>query len=318
MRTYRQLTLEQRYQISAGIKAGFTQQQIADDVGCNKSTISRELRRLNGADYCPKSAYLDAFRRRHLATKATLYDKQLWALVVRKLQAGWSPAAIAGRIRFERDHYRLTHETIYQWIYKDRFNGGHVHRSLLRAYRGFRKPRKHHNWKGLAPHRDPIGKRPKAANNRLHCGHWEGDTVHGSDGSLVTLVDRKSRFLEARKIERRTMNDVTEKLTLMLNKHTAKTLTIDNGSEFFGHQTVSKKTSTKVYFADPYSSWQRGSNEHANGLLRRVFPKGTNFNDIPAQKLRREVEKINLMPRKIHGWKTAYEIHYKTRVALIT
>ena len=103
----------------------------------------------------------------------------------------------------------------------------------------------------------------------------------------------------------------------MLNQHVATTLTVDNGREFYGHKKVTASTHVKIYFADPYASWQRGSNENANGLLRRYFPKGTDFSNVSAQQLRRVVEKINLMPNKLLKWKSAYEVHYGLSVALI-
>ena len=149
--------------------------------------------------------------------------------------------------------------------------------------------------------------------------YWgDYNTVHGPNGSLVTLTDRKSRLLDAKKTKSRTKNEVGKRLINMLNGHSAKTLTVDNGREFYGHKEITKSTNVTVYFADPYASWQRGSNENANGLLRRYFPKGTDFSKVTAQQLRRAVEKINLMPRKLLNWKSAYEVHYGLSVALIT
>ena len=104
----------------------------------------------------------------------------------------------------------------------------------------------------------------------------------------------------------------------MMSGQRAKSLTVDNGREFFIHKAITKKSGVKVYFVDPYASWQQGSNEHANGLLRLYFPKGCDFSDVYTQQLRRGVEKINGMPRKLFGWKTAYEMHYGVSVAFIT
>jgi IS30 family transposase len=134
----------------------------------------------------------------------------------------------------------------------------------------------------------------------------------------VTLTDRKSRLLDARKTQSRTKVEVGRRLIDMLESHEAKTLTVDNGREFYGHKDIAKKANVSVYFADPYASWQRGSNENENGLLRRYFPKGTQFSTVSAQQLRRAVEKINLMPRKLLKCKSAYEVHCGVSVALIT
>jgi IS30 family transposase len=166
--------------------------------------------------------------------------------------------------------------------------------------------------------RASIDLRLIAANERFHYGHWEGDTIHSQDGNLVTLTDRKSRLLDAKKTDSRTKKEVGRRLVDMLKSHLAKTLTVDNGREFYGHKKIASKANIDVYFTDPYASWQRGSNENANGLLRRHFPKGTNYSEVTAQRLRRVVEEINLMPRKIFNGKSSYEVHYGVSVALMT
>lgn len=315
---YRQLTLKQRYQIQAGQEAGFSQTKIAAQVNCCKSTISRELRRCNTGKYSAEKSHKQAINNRRLANKATSYTPGLWRLITEKLTSDWSPAAIAGRLALETEKKRVSHETIYQWIYRDKKEGGDAHKHLLRSYRGFRKPRRAHDGRGRLVDRVSIDQRPEAANQRLHYGHWEGDTVHGRRGSLVTLVDRKSRLLEARKTSTRTKYEVSERLIQMLREQTAITLTVDNGREFYGHKVVTDKAGVEVYFADIYASWQRGTNENANGMLRRYFPKGMNFDNVTAQTLRRVVEKINNLPRKLLGWRSAYEVHYGLSVALIT
>jgi len=315
---YRQLTQLQRYQIQAGGEAGLSQTQIALQICCHKSTVSRELKRCKAGRYNAEVADKSAIKKRRSAAKATRFTPLLWQRIIGLLARDWSPAAIAGRIALENGKQSVSHETIYQWVYRDKKAGGASHGYLLRAYRGYRKRRKTHDGRGLLRDRVTIDQRPEAANQRLHIGHWEGDTVHGREGNLVTLVDRKSRLLNARKTQGRTKSEVGHKLITMLTALQAKTLTVDNGREFYGHKDIANKADVAVYFADPYASWQRGSNENANGLLRRYFPKGTNFNNVSAQALRRVVEKINLMPRKLHNWKSAYDVHCGLSVALIT
>ena len=315
---YRQLTLVQRYQIQARSEAGNSQQSIATAVGCSISTISRELRRCPEGKYRAENAHQQAMRSRHHAEKSTKRCPRLMGVLTQLLSVGFSPAAIAGRIELETKEKRVSHETLYQWIYLDKREGGDLHHWLLRAYRGYRKRRKAHDGRGLLADRVSITERPASAESRRYKGHWEGDTVHGQNGNLVTLVDRKTRYLRARKTYSRTKDEVGQRLIDMMSGQRVKSLTVDNGREFFSHKTITEKSGVKVYFADPYASWQRGSNEHANGLLRRYFPKGCDFSDVSAQQLRRAVEKINRMPRKLFGWKTAYEMHYGVSVALIT
>jgi len=318
MKPYRQLTQLQRYQIQACEEAGLSQTHIALQIGCHKSTVSRELKRCKVGRYNAEVAHKSAIKVRRSSVKSTRFTPLLWQQIIGQLARDWSPAVIAGRVALESGQQSISHETIYQWIYRDKHSGGVSHRYLLRAYRGYRKRRKTHDGRGLLRDRVSIDQRPEAANQRLHIGHWEGDTIHGREGNLVTLVDRKSRLLNARKTSSRTKAEVGHKLITMLTAFQAKTLTVDNGREFYGHKDIANKANVDVYFADPYASWQRGSNENANGLLRRYFPKGTNFNKVSAQALRRVVEKINLMPRKLHNWKSAYEVHYGLSVALIT
>ncbi|MFT5579142.1 MAG: IS30 family transposase [Paraglaciecola psychrophila] len=316
-KTYQQLTLAQRYQIQARLEAGFSLTETAEMIGRNKSTISRELNRCLPGRYDAEKAHKDAYRKRKVASKASSYTPALWGKICNCLENGLSPVAIAGRLELEFKELRISHETIYQWIYRDKREGGKTHKRLLRAYRGTRKRHRAHDGRGLLADRVSIHERPIAADQRLHYGHWEGDTIHGRDGNFVTLTDRKSRLLDARKTQARTKAEVGQRLISMLASHGAKTLTVDNGRAFYGHKDIAKRASVNVYFADPYASWQRGSNENSNGLVRRYFPKGTKFSTISAQQLRRAVEKINLMPRKLLKWKSAYEVHYGVSVALI-
>lgn len=315
---YQQLTLKQRYHIQAQHEVGRSQKKIADSVNCNKSTISRELKRCPSGNYQAEQAHKNALNKRRSAAKATKKSPKLLDLINLLLGRGFSPAAIAGRIAIETGTKLISHETIYQWIYLDKREGGKLHKYLLRAYRGFRKSRRAKDGRGLIADRVSIDKRPEEANLRQKIGHWEGDTVHGKKGNVVTLLDRKTRFFNARKTQYRSKDQVGRRLIQMLGDHEARSLTVDNGREFYSHKYVAEKSGIPVYFADPYSSWQRGSNENANGILRRYFPKGSDFSKVSAQALRRVVEKINMMPRKLLNWKTAYEVHYGVSVALIT
>ncbi|MCH3719376.1 IS30 family transposase, partial [Campylobacter lari] len=140
---------------------------------------------------------------------------------------------------------------------------------------------------------------------------------HGLGGNLVTLVDRKSGYLSAYPVKRRTRRQVTRAINLMLQGHAAHTLTLDNGREFAGHERIALRSQCQVFFADPYSSWQRGTNENTNGLLRQYFPKGSDFSKLTVEAVNRTVARINLRPRKRLGWKTPYEVHTPHSVALM-
>ena len=164
-----------------------------------------------------------------------------------------------------------------------------------------------------------VLRRSKPANGWAtgRLGDWEGDTVHGVGGSLVTLADRKSGYLSAYPVKRRTRRQVTRAINLQLKGHVAHTLTLDNGKEFAGHERIALKSGCDVYFADPYSSCQRGTNENTNGLLRQYFPKGTDFSKLTVAAVNRVVAQINLRPRKRLGWKTPYEVYAGVSVALM-
>ena len=162
-----------------------------------------------------------------------------------------------------------------------------------------------------------ITERPAEVETRERLGDWEGDTVHGVGGNLVTLVDRKSGYLSAYPVKRRTRRQVTRAINLLLQGHAVHTLTLDNGREFAGHERIALRSHCQVYFADPYSSWQRGTNENTNGLLRQYFPKGSDFSKLTVAAVNQVAARINLRPRKRLGWKTPYEVYSGVSVALM-
>ena len=163
-----------------------------------------------------------------------------------------------------------------------------------------------------------IYERPAVVEERSRLGDWEGDTVYGHGANVVTVTDRSRCYFDARKVKRRTCAEVTEKMVDILKGHQAHTLTLDNGVEFHGHREIAEKAKVDVFFAEPYSSWQRGSNENANGVLRRDLPKGSNFVRLTPQRLRRIVEKMNKRPLKCLGWRTPFEVYYGVSVAVVT
>lgn len=315
---YRQLTQGQRYQIQALMEAEHTQSEIALQIGCHKSTISRELNRNSTTHYDARRAEEMTRQRRENATKASKFTAERWELIKRHLKKELSPAMIAYRARHERVDLGVSHETIYRWIREDRSQGGSTDQHLLRAFKPYKRKYATYGGKDRLAGRRPIESRPAGAINRSRLGHWEGDTMYGNKGHVVTLVDRKSRFFAARKVTRKSKRQVNQALTNMINVHQVKTLTLDNGSEFHGYKDVEERTGSTVYFAAPYASWQRGTNENANGILRRWISRATDLTKLSSQAIRRLVEKMNHRPMKCLGWKTPYEVHYKVSVALIT
>jgi len=314
---YQQLTLDQRYQIQAGVEAKEYYSAIARRAGCDKSTVSRELHRFHGR-YHAQQAHRQAHQRRTQAGKASKKQGWLYKPVVHLLRKGLTPEAIANRLWLETGEQQVSHETIYRWVYEDKLAGGELYKCLVRAYKPYRKRYGAYDRRGVIPNRRTINERPAIVEKRSRRGDWEGDTVHGKGGNLVTLVDRCSRYFDARKVKRRTRHEVTEKMVAMLNQQKSLTLTLDNGVEFHGHRDIANRAEIDVFFAEPYSSWQRGSNENANGVLRRFLPKGSNFAKLTHQRLQKIVQWMNMRPMKCLGWRTPYEVHYGVSVALIT
>jgi IS30 family transposase len=234
------------------------------------------------------------------------------------LGQGLSPEQIAGRLRYEGLGETVSYEWIYQFIARDRHNGGELHKCLRRRGKRYRKRRDTTGRCGAIKDRVPISERPEAVEARHRLGDWEGDTVHDGRGNLVTVVDRKSGFLRVALVAQRTASNVARAIKRLLREDPCETLTLDNGSEFAEHRDISQRLQMPVYFAEPYASWQRGANENANGLLRQYLPKGCDMLAISTRKLNAIVQKINLRPRKRLGWKCPAEVFYGTSVALVS
>lgn len=239
--------------------------------------------------------------------------------VKRKLMQDWSPEEIVGRLMVDYPKnikMRISHETIYQWIYTDAINGGDLYTHLRRLHKKRRKQRHYGSGRGLIPGRVSIRKRLEAVDSRQRFGDWEGDSVEGAKGTggIASHVERKSRYLIAAKLPDKTANTMTiasARAFQRIPKNMRKTLTVDNGKEFSLFKELEDKTDLCIYFADPYSAWQRGSNENTNGLLRQYFPKGTNFRNVTKIILALVVKKLNHRPRKCLNYQTPHEVFYE-------
>jgi IS30 family transposase len=318
MRCYTQLTQNQRYQIHAFKKAGFNQTQIAQEVGVHKSTICRELRRnrgLNGYRGLQAHRFAVARRRSRSNNRITVDD---WKLISVLIQLDWSPEQIAGRLRLE-DGTSISHEWIYRFIYADKQIGGELYRHL-RLKKRYRKRYGVNERRGRQYDRVSIDERPAIVDSRSRLGDWEGDTIVGSTGTaaIVSLVERKTSFTLIGKLSRKTAAETLDSITGMLEpfKSRVHTITCDNGKEFTYHKEMAASLGASVYFAHPYASWERGSNENTNGLIRQYFPRKCDFAAITNQQIRKVTERLNHRPRKKLGFKTPFEEFFKTDTLL--
>lgn len=317
---YQQLTQCQRYQIYALLKRAHSQTAIAETIGVHKSTISRELKRNRGQrGYRPQQAHGKAVARRPRARRHI--QPQTWAWIETQLRQDWSPEQITLWMETYRAD-RVSHEWIYQYIYADKRAGGDLH-SHLRCQKKRRKRYGAAERRGQITQRVSIEQRPKIVAARTRLGDWEADTVLGTKSSyaLVTLVERKSRFTLLKKIQRRTAAAAKAAIVHLLQPYPLKTLTItcDNGKEFADHQAIAAELNTAVYFAHPYASWERGTNENTNGLLRQYFPKGSDFSKITAEQVQWAQNRLNKRPRKCLSIRTPEMVFFNlTDVALET
>ena len=295
--SYSQLTQIQRYQIYVLKKTGCNQTQIAENVGVDKSTISRELRRNKGQrGYRPKQAQRKAEARRNKAHCRISHGQ--WTLVEGLVNLKWSPEEISGWLqKYFKIH--ISHEWIYQYIWKDKRQGGELYEHL-RCQKKYRKRSQTGENRGKIPNQTSIEERPAIVDTRERLGDWEGDTIvgKGKQGAIVTLVDRKSRLLKMGLVARRTKDAVKEMVIDLLKGYPVHTITFDNGKEFTEHEEIAQALEADIYFAHPYSSWERGTNENTNKLIRQYFPKETNFRELSNFDVQLAENQLNFRPRK--------------------
>ena len=308
MKLYKQLTYEQRCQIYALNKRDMSQQDIADAVGVSQPTISRELRRNAGErGYRYKQAQSKSHQRRIDATKAIKMTDGMIRLIESKLREKWSPEQISGWLLEEREQ-QLSHETLYLHIWADKALGGDLYSYLRRKGKTYQPRSKNHAGRGHIKNRVGIEERPAIVDEKGRVGDWEIDLVigKGHSGALVTIVERATSFTVSKRINDKSAKTVTAATIALLSpfKKAVHTITADNGKEFAYHEKITEALVAKVYFADPYSSWQRGLNENTNGLLRQYWPKSTDFKKVSSNEVSSVIIKLNERPRKKLGYKT--------------
>lgn len=338
---YSHLTLDDRIEIEYLLNGGHTQAEIARRLGVHRSTVSREVRKrswqpendhANLRPYLRNKLNTKGLRDRlYLAGQAQLHANtqkvrshqpyrmkhdRLIDWVITHLRRGWTPEEISGRLPLEfpdDTRMRVSVETLYEWIYSP----GQQHRGLSQYLARAQKKRR--RLKGRTVHHERINyrvsihDRPAAIETREEFGHWESDSVLGSRGSggIHTTVERKSRYYVGVKIPQVAADPTLQaqlRVYQELPAHAVRSITVDNGSEFAHHYKLADTIGVPTYFADPYSAYQRGSNEHFNGRLRRYLPKGTSFVDLTQAELDEYIWEINNRPRKVLGWATPAEV----------
>jgi transposase, IS30 family len=318
---YHHFTPEEQYVISHMAMAGFSLRAIGRRLGRHHTSISREIKRnrptyADDAVYWYDAAEHYANKRRHKARHCRRHHERLVAYVTAKLLLDWSPEIITGRLRADHPDdatMRISHETIYRWIYLDSRNKGDLHRHLRRRHKYRRRQSRYGSGRRFIPGRVSIDLRPGVVDTRERIGDWEGDTLEGGKGSggLATHVERRCRYLIAAKLTDKKAQTMTQQSIDAFRKIPRlfrQTLTVDNGKEFSRFKELEAETGLTVYFADPYAAWQRGTNENTNGLLRQYFPKGTDFRGISEKEIARGVETLNNRPRKCLNYQTPYEV----------
>jgi IS30 family transposase len=324
-KTYKQLSIEDREIIQLGIWSHKSIRLIAKELGRPASAVSRELKR-----NCPpvRRAYLPRLAEERAKSRITkrgqrerLKNEDIRNYVKTMLKNDYSPEQIAGRIRIDLPDQKISYEAIYNFIYAQYYRDGYG-RCIgddLRIYLKRRHKTRHPKHIPFRPQRlkiadaISISERPSRVELRLELGHWEGDSVVSRQNKygLNTLVERKSGLVFITKIQNGTA-EITSRTVIdrlsSLPKTKKRTLTLDNGAENSGHKTIVRELGTKCYFARPYHSWERGTNENTNGLIRYYFPKKTDFALVPEEQIKRVENILNNRPRKRLKWLTPLEV----------
>jgi len=310
---YQQITENQRYIISLLRGEGRSVAQIAKAMGRHRSTIDREIRRNKSSDgrYQPNIADQVAVFRRSKSRRNTYFEAAAWRVVLRRLNRNWSPEQISLKLA-ETGKLHIHWETIYRYIWADKEKGGFLYLHLRQSPKLRRKRYRSRDSRGVLPGKRHISERPLKAENRLEWGHFEIDLVHGYSGRscILTLVDRKTRFTIIEKLKNKTTEEVNAHLIPLVKRYGIKTITSDNGCEFHGYKEVEKAVKVRFYFATPHHSWERGTSENTNGLIRQYLPKWQSMRYTTQAYCDSISRSLNQRPRKILSLKTPEECRY--------
>lgn len=316
MNQYTQLSQEERYHITFLLKHYYTHAEIARELGRDPSTISRELKRNvrpKGQGYTAEVSHSYATARRRRERRGFQHTELQMKPVIALLKQKWSPEQISYVLK-AAGVLSISHETIYKHILHDKKHGGTLFINLRIMPKIRRKRYNTKDSRGILPGKRPITSRPADVEERKILGHWEGDTVIGRDRHhcIVTLVERKAGLVIIKKIKSRTAKAVTAVIIQAIKENPGKfkTITFDNGTEFHDYKTIEEATGVICFFAAPYHSWERGSNENCNGLIRQYLPKKSCMSDVTQHKCNWIALQLNTRPRKRHNFKTPQEIFY--------
>jgi IS30 family transposase len=316
--TYRQLSPAERYMLAALRKQGLNKSQIARALGRHRSTVGRELgRNSTRADgrYRASTAQERANGRRSRSRRNRRFTAEDFARVDELLCRQWSPEQVAGHLARE-GRLAISHETIYRHVWRDKQDGGTLYTHLRCARKRRRKRYGSYDSRGRLAGKRPISERPPGVETRQEVGHWEIDTVMGagSKDCIVTLVERKSGLLLIGKLADRTTASLNRRVIHLIRRDGSafETVTADNGTEFHDYRRIEARTQARFYFARPYHSWERGSNENANGLIRQYLPKGTSMAGLSQQLCNAIAQKLNPRPRKRLGFRTPLECFHES------
>ena len=318
MTKHKQLTAAYRKAIEVLLSEKYSASFIANKIGVHRSTVCREVkRRSTPAGYFSDIAQINyESNRENCGKRHKLADSKTQGYVIEKLKVGWSPDEIRGRINRCDDPETfgliyVCNETIYNWIYTNPY----CKREKIYQYlkQGKKRRTKHFGRKSkkeLIPNRISIHERPKVVEKRVEFGHWEGDSVVYADKQAINTVNELyTGIVVFTKLDRKTADLTASAMTSALSRYSAKTLALDNGSEFVKHELVAENIGVKIYFCDPYSSFQRGSNENCNGLLRRYLPKRAGIQDLTQEELDDIALELNNRPRKRLGYLSPLEFY---------
>ena len=310
---YRQLNAEERSALAALRRVGLSQAEIARELGRHRSTVWRELKR-NAAPhdgwYRGGRAEERAVARRKRSRRNSQFGEAEIGRVEELLREEWSPEQVSGYLR-RTGELAISHETIYRHVWRDLKAGGTLHLHLRGARKQCRKRYGRNDSRGRLAGKRRIGERPAAVERRERSGHWEIDTVMGeslgeSSDCILTLVERKTGYVLIGKLKARTAAEANRAVLELMARHPGRvaTITADNGTEFHWYAKVEAESWVKFYFATPHHSWERGTNENTNGLIRQYLPKGRTMAGVTQSQCDRIAEQLNNRPRKRHEYKT--------------
>lgn len=308
---YKHLTLKERYQIYAYLKAGFTKQSIADELGRDVSAIKRELKRNTGLrGYRPQQAHRLAQARHREKPKVIRMTEALKKQISKYLENQWSPEQIQGRMALD-GHVSVCPATIYAFIKNNKLIGGDLYKHL--RHKTYKRRTESPDKRGQIRNKVSIDNRPEIVDKKIRIGDWEADTMigKGHKGVLVTLTERYSKLNLIAQVVTKHADGVTQAIIAMLQPYQKElhTITFDNGKEFSYHEKIKDALSVETYFAHPYSSWERGLNENHNGLIRQYLPKGQPLDRVTQDQVIEIQNKLNHRPRKLLNFKTPIEVY---------